>query len=99
MFIIISILTGAVLGTRYTIISLIPVAICGLAALTVIHVAGGEIASGPTAFLSWIGLQGGYVAGVVARPVILGSFARAPRSRGVASVVDDRARPESFRAG
>jgi hypothetical protein len=84
----ISILIGAVLGTRYKVLCLVPTTLAGTAALAALdQLSGASLASTTlTALALAVGLQIGYVVGVIVRSVLLAALAsnicRPVRSRG-----------------
>jgi hypothetical protein len=77
MVTVIGILTGVLLGTRYKVLCLVPVTLAGTAALAALDRFNGVPSSSTalTALALVLGLQIGYLAGVVARSLLLAAFA------------------------
>lgn len=78
MVTLIGVLTGALLGTRYRVLCLIPIILVGIAALTVIDRFNDVPASSTalTALALGLALQVGYLVGFTARSVLLAELTR-----------------------
>jgi hypothetical protein len=94
MIIVISILIGAVLGTRYKVLCLVPTTLAGTAALATLDQLNG-VPLGSTALTALAltaGLQIGYVIGVIASNLSANQGACAINRRGSPDFLKDGAR-------
>ena len=78
MVTLIGVLTGALLGTRYKVLCVVPVVLVGIAIVTVLDRFNDIPASSTalTALALGLALQIGYIAGFGARSVLLAALAR-----------------------
>jgi hypothetical protein len=78
MVTLIGVLAGALLGTRYTVLCLVPIILLGTAVLAVLDRFNDLPASSTalTALALGLALQVGYLAGFTARSVLLAAFTR-----------------------
>ena len=84
MVLFVGVLTGALLGTRYKVLCLVPIILGGIAALVVIN-RFNDVPAGSTALTALalgLAVQIGYILGLGARSMLLATFARRQPRRG-----------------